>query len=109
MKINFEAIPETVIHQMRGGEKDTIVRMVNDGCNKIMHGLLEPGASIGMHTHETNSEIIYILAGTGSVLFDDACESLTKGECHYCPKGCAHSLRNDGAQNLVFFAVVPEQ
>ena len=41
-----------------------------DKNNKILLGTLEPGASIGLHTHETNSEIIYILSGKGKVLFE---------------------------------------
>ena len=36
-------------------------------------------------------------------------ESLEAGDCHYCPKGHTHSLINVGKEDLVFFAVVPEQ
>ena len=86
-----------------------LARMYTDELTKIMRGTLEPGASIGMHTHETNSEMIYILSGNGKVLYDNGEESLSAGDCHYCPKGHAHSLMNDGEENLVFFAVVPEQ
>ena len=69
----------------------------------------EPGASIGLHTHQGNSEIIYILSGAGKVLCDGAYEPLSAGSCHYCPKGHAHSLINDSDGELAFFAVVPEQ
>jgi len=68
-----------------------------------------PGASIGVHTHETNSEIIYITKGTGRVLMDGEYEKLEVGMCHYCPKGHTHSLMNDSDAELEFFAVVPEQ
>ena len=71
-------------------------------------GTLEPGASIGLHTHETNSEIIYILRGKGKVLFEGEYELVSAGLCHYCPQGCSHSLINDSDDNLTFFAVVPE-
>ena len=64
---------------------------------------------IGLHTHDTSSEIIYILNGTGKVLYDGEYESVSEGLCHYCPKGHSHSLINDSKSNLVFFAVVPEQ
>ena len=69
---------------------------------------LEPGASIGLHTHQGNSEIIYILSGTGKVLYDGAYETLVPGACHYCPEGHEHSLINDGKDELRVFAVVPE-
>ena len=107
--INFNEMEETIIPHFRGGEKETHATMFTDSCNKIMYGKLEPGASIGLHTHDTSSEIIYILEGTGTVLYDDGKESLVKGLCHYCPKGHTHSLINDSDNDLIFFAVVPEQ
>ena len=109
MLINFNEIQETAIEKFRDGEKMTISRMYLDEKNKIMTGRLEPGASIGLHKHETSSEVIYILRGTGKVLCDGAYESLESGLCHYCPKGHEHSLINDSNADLVFFAVVPEQ
>lgn len=109
MNIDFNAIPETVIPHMRGGEKEVRAHMFTDELGKIMKGRLIPGASIGLHTHETSSEIIYILSGTGKILYDDGCEVLSPGSCHYCPKGHAHSLINDSGADLEFFAVVPEQ
>ena len=109
MRIAFDEMDETVIPQFRGGQKETRARMFFDGQNRIMRGVLIPGASIGLHTHETSSEIIYILSGTGKVLYDDTEESLAPGDCHDCPKGHRHSLINDSSDDLVFFAVVPEQ
>lgn len=109
MLINFNKVEETIIPHFRGGEKNTAVHMVTDDKNKIMYGRLEPGASIGMHTHETSSEIIYITGGSGKVICDGETETLEKGMCHYCPKGHEHSLINDSSADLLFFAVVPEQ
>lgn len=108
MKINFDEIKETVISQFRGGKKNTAAKIFADENNKIMYGSLEQGASIGMHTHDTSSEIIYILSGNAEILFDNDKENLSAGECHYCPKGHSHSLINAGSDNLIFFAVVPE-
>lgn len=108
MLIDFNAIPETVIPHMRGGEKEVRAHMYTDSLCKIMKGTLIPGASIGLHTHESNSEVIYILSGTGKILYDGAYEPLGPGSCHYCPKGHAHSLINDSDAELTFFAVVPE-
>ena len=72
-------------------------------------GRLVPGASIGLHTHEAGSEIVYILSGEGKALYDGGQETLTAGDCHYCPKGHSHSLINGGGEDLVFFAVIPQQ
>ena len=83
-------------------------RMFADGCNRIMRGRLEPGCSIGLHTHEGSSEIVYVLSGTGKALYGGGEERLAPGDCHYCPEGHAHSLVNDGTQTLEFFTVVPQ-
>ncbi len=109
MIIDFKDIEETVFKNFRGGEKETSVRMFNDNINRIMQGKLEPGASIGLHTHEDNSEIIYIIKGCGKILYDNQYANIKAGICHYCPKGHAHSLINDSTDDLIFFAVVPKQ
>ena len=109
MLIDFSKMEEQVIPQFLGGEGTFHARMRVDELGKIMRGMLEPGASIGLHTHDTSSEIIYILSGTGKVLYDGAYETLSAGSCHYCPKGHSHSLMNDSNGNLEFFAVVPVQ
>ena len=101
MNIDFSSIPETVIPHMRGGEKEFRVRSFSDELCKIMRGRLIPGASLGLHSHDASCEVIYILSGTGRILYDDGCETLGPGSCH--------SLINDGDRDLEFFAVVPEQ
>lgn len=109
MIIDFPNVPEQRLPNFKGGEKEYIARMFFDGQNRIMYGRLEPGASIGLHTHETSSEIMYFLEGRGKVLLADGEERVAAGQCHYCPKGHTHSLVNDSDADLVFFAVVPEQ
>ncbi len=109
MIIPFENIEEKKMLNFYGGEKDFYLRMFKDERNKILLGRLPAGASIGLHTHETSSEVFYFLEGNGKVLCDGVFEPVSAGVCHYCPKGHAHSLINDGEVDLVFFAMVPEQ
>ncbi|MBO5473743.1 MAG: cupin domain-containing protein [Lachnospiraceae bacterium] len=109
MILNFDNIEEQVIPNFKGGEKEFKTHMhVDDHC-KIMRAVLEPGASIGYHKHETDCEIIFMLEGTGVVLCEDHREILPAGSCHYCPKGCSHSLRNESDEAIAFYAVVPQQ
>ena len=54
MLLDFENMEETVIHNFNGGEKDTRAKMYNDENMKILYGVLEPGASIGIHEHTDN-------------------------------------------------------
>lgn len=109
MKINFKKMTEQRMPEFKGGIGALVAKMQIDELGKIMYGKLETGSSIGYHTHDTNSEIIYILEGSGKCLYDDGEEQLSAGDCHYCPKGHAHSLINDSDADLVFFAVIPEQ
>lgn len=108
MKIEFAKMEEKLLPNFKGGKKNLGMRMFDDGACKIMRGRLEPGASIGLHTHEGNSEIIYILEGAGKVEYDGGVETLAAGDCHYCPEHHTHRLINDSSEDLNFFAVVPQ-
>ncbi len=107
MIINFDAMEEQVLPNFKGGEKQFKTRMYADEACKIMRASLEPGASIGLHTHETDSEIVFMLQGTGVVISDGEREVLPAGSCHYCPNGHSHSLRNESDEVIAFYAVVP--
>lgn len=109
MLIEFDKLPVETVPHMRDGEGTVSLQKSTDGQVKVMKGLLPAGATIGLHTHETNSEVIYILSGRGKVLCDGVYEPLAPGACHYCPKGHGHSLMNDGTEDLTFLAVIPEQ
>ena len=93
----------------KGGEGTFFNKMFTDGTNKMMQGKLEPGSSIGYHKHEGNCEMIFILEGEGKVIFDDTEETVRSGFVHYCPEGHSHSLINNGTEDLIFCAVVPQQ
>lgn len=115
MKLEIEKIPVKHLEHFNGGEKVFMANMYVDESNKILRGVLVPGASIGYHRHEGSCEVIYILSGCGKVLYNPSEsgienaieERLVAGDCHYCPEGHFHSLINDRDEDLIFFAVVP--
>ena len=109
MIIDFAQMEEKRIPEFKGGKGAMIARMHTDELGKILCGRLEPGSSIGFHKHETGSEIIYILKGKADFLYNEGTEQADAGGCHYCPKGHSHSMMNNGDEDLIFFAVVPEQ
>lgn len=109
MILNFDKIEQQDIEHFNGGEGTTSARMFLDDKNRIMRGKLEPGCSIGLHKHEINSEILYVLKGSGKVLMDGEYEKVSEGLVHYCPKGHEHSLINDSNDTLEFICVVPFQ
>ncbi|MBO4290234.1 MAG: cupin domain-containing protein [Lachnospiraceae bacterium] len=106
MIIKFIDMEEKANPQFKGGLGETLLRAFDDEYGKIMLGKLEPGCSIGLHTHETNSEIIYIVQGRADYIYDKGREHAEAGDCHYCPKGHSHSMINNGDEPLIFFAVV---
>ena len=109
MKIDFSSIEEQNIPNFKGGEKAFCAKMYFDGQNRIMKGKLVPGASIGLHTHDTSSEIMFFTKGEGHVIYDGEKIALKAGDVHYCPKGHSHTLINDSDGDLEFSAVVPQQ
>lgn len=108
MILDFDQIETRHLPAFKGGEKELVAQMCVDRLGKIMRGHLEPGASIGYHKHEGDSEVIYLLTGKARVLYDDTTLELLPGKAHYCPMGHSHSLINDGPEPLTFFAVVRE-
>lgn len=107
--IDFSKIEETSLQSFYGGEGALIASMFTDDKNRILKGRLVPGSTIGLHTHETSSEIIFILSGNGKAILDGTEENLSAGDCHYCKKGSEHTLINDGIEDLIFYAVIPQQ
>ena len=108
MKLDFNDLEVNVATSFKGGEGEYVSRRFVDENNKIMLGRLEPGSSIGYHSHDENSEIMYFLEGEATVLTPEGEEKVLPGQVHYCPKGSSHSLVNHGTEPLVFLAVVPE-
>ena len=77
MLLDFAKIPVEPVANMRGGQGTVLLQKTVQGPVKVMRGVLPPGATIGMHSHETNCEVIYILSGTGQVLCDGALALVT--------------------------------
>lgn len=108
MLIKFDELKDTVLEHFKGGDGTLISKMFIDANGKIMKACLLPHSSVGLHIHEGNSEIIFILSGVGKVLYDGEYIPLQPGDCHYCPMGHEHSLINDTDEELTFYAIVPE-
>ena len=107
--IKFNDVEEKALKAFKGGEGALNAKMLADDLCKILMGRLEPGSSIGLHTHEDSSEIMYFISGTGKAIHNGISEPIVPGDCHYCKKGESHTVINDGGEDLVFFAVVPFQ
>ena len=107
--IDFKSIPETDLSRFKDGEGTFFARFAGDADCKILFGRLPAGATIGLHTHEDTAEIIFFLSGTGVMLLNGETETIVPGLCHYCPKGSAHTMINEGNEDITFYAIVPKQ
>ena len=109
MIIKKEQLEEKIVPNFKGGDGRYIMRAYDDSNNKLMFGKLEPGCSIGYHTHTQNSETMYILSGVATYILEGGVEEVVlPGEVHYCAQGDSHCLQNRGSEDLLFFAVVGE-
>lgn len=108
MIIDFEKIPEAHLIGFKGGKGALDTRNYVDDKVKIMYSSLRPGASSGLHTHDENCEIIFIVSGEGTFHYDGKVEKARAGEVHYCPKGHSHYMENLTDHDLIYLAIVAE-
>lgn len=108
MVIDFDDIKECRTMNFKGGKGLLDSRSFSDDNVKIMYSTLRPGSSTGLHTHNGNSEIIYIISGEATFHFDDTTEVVRVGQCHYCPEGHSHYMENLTDHDLVYLAIVPQ-
>lgn len=67
---------------------------------------LKPGTSIGYHVHENDSELFYIMNGTG--VYDDngTLVDVKAGDVTICPAGTGHGIACKGDETLDVIAVI---
>lgn len=80
------------------GKKDSGFKYIHDN-------VLEPGASIGVHTHKGDEEVYVILSGAGSMIVDGVTESVTSGDVCLTRSGHSHGLTN-GPGGVMHFLVL---
>ena len=108
MIIDPKKIEEVAFHNFKGGKGDLFSRnYVDDKC-KIMFSRLPAGSTSGLHTHEGNCEIVYVISGTPTFVYDGKTEDVQTGQVHYCPEGHNHYMENNTGEDVVYLAIVPE-
>ena len=108
MKISFDSLEEQNIQNFKGGEGVFKPRMHVGNYNKIMRANTSSRKFYRDFTHMTPTARSYLSSQELEPWeYDDTMEILNPGDCH-CPPGHSHSLKNNGDEDLVFYAVVPE-
>ncbi|MDR1443995.1 MAG: cupin domain-containing protein [Treponema sp.] len=67
---------------------------------------LPPGASIGYHRHDNETEYFLILSGGGEVNDNGDIKPVKAGDTVITGNGASHSIKNTGNVPLVFHAVI---
>ena len=67
---------------------------------------LEPGCSIGCHTHQGDFEVYYILEGVAHIIDDGEEYDLVPGDAMLCQEGHSHGIANRGDAPLRFLATI---
>ena len=79
---------------------------LNDRGRLFAKITLNPGCSIGYHVHEGDSELFYILKGTGTYSDNGQIVTVTAGDVTICPAGTGHSIANETDEVLELAAVI---
>lgn len=108
MVIDFDKIPEVKQMNFKGGKGALDTRNFEDEHVKIMYSTLRSGARSGLHKHEQNCEIVYIISGEATFHYDDKVETVRVGQSHYCPEGHSHYMENLTDHDIVYLAIVAQ-
>lgn len=108
MVIDKNNIEEVTLQNFKGGNGPLLTRnYVDDKC-KIMFSTLPAGSTTGLHTHKGNCEVVYVLSGTPTFIYDGKEEQVQAGQVHYCPEGHSHYMENRTNEDVKYLAIVPE-
>ena len=87
---------------LREGDAPLAIRFVHDD-------LIEPGASIGEHTHTDDEELYLVISGHGTMIMDGVRTPIGPGDASLVTPGHSHGLINgpDEPMRLIVVCVKP--
>ena len=74
-------------------------------CAKL---ILEPGASIGPHSHDQEEEVYIVLRGRGRVTDAGSAVEIGPGDSVLTGNGASHAVENSGAEPLEMVAFIAQ-
>lgn len=98
--------------QMRGGKGAIEVthllqqNQLKGKCRFIGSMLIKPGCSIGLHRHDDEEEIYYVIQGEGTVEDNGVRQQIKAGDVMLTGDGSSHSIENTGNGDMVVLAVI---
>ena len=101
---------------MKGGEgtvkfehiwKKNSNEEMHSSCRMFSRITLEPGTSVGRHSHSGEEEIFYILSGQAKAWDNGQWVILSPGDSTICRSGEEHSMECYGNSPCTYLAVIP--
>ena len=99
------------VKNLRGGNGSCYIEKASElmmNCKMYARITILPGSSIGMHVHENDEEMVYVISGSGKAVIDDEFVEINQGEAHFAKQGKKHSIINHAENNLVILAIINE-
>jgi mannose-6-phosphate isomerase-like protein (cupin superfamily) len=105
-----EVIPE-IAEGVRGGSGTVSAHKLLDlfpgsAIKSVGIVRLEPGASVGDHSHQGDEDFYYCISGTGVVVDNGVEYPFTPGTIQITRSGETQALRNTGETELVFLGAL---
>ena len=82
-----------------------LISKAHTDAASLIHGRIAPGSEITTHTHEIETELAYLLAGTAIMTIGQDTFSLEAGSSQLIPSGMPHSLKNAGDTDVEIIAI----
>ncbi|MDP4609709.1 MAG: cupin domain-containing protein [Opitutales bacterium] len=103
-------IPE-VAESVRGGNGTVYAHKLLDffpgsAIKSVGVVRLEPGATIGAHSHHGDEDFYYCISGTGVVVDNEVEHAFTPGTLQITRDGETQAIRNTGETELVFLGAL---
>ena len=102
--------------EMRGGTGTVKIEHLLDeagelrGLNRLFGRLtLDPGTSIGFHTHEGEAEVFVVISGTGEIDDNGVKSAVSAGDTILTGFGAGHGVACTGSEPLVLLAVITKE
>lgn len=72
----------------------------------VVEFISQPGEGVGLHTHDSEDELVYLLEGEIEVTLGDSTMTATAGTSALLPKGIPHGYVNSGTTPSRLLAVL---
>ncbi|MDR3193535.1 MAG: cupin domain-containing protein [Treponema sp.] len=111
MVVQRDGMKTEVKEKMRDGEGSVYFTYLVD-CEKeknirmLAELTLPPGASIGYHRHDKETEYYIIFSGAGEVDDNGVIRPVKTGDSIITGNGASHGIKNTGNTPLVFHAII---